>query len=107
LVSLVVSFSFMFVELASMMVESSCCCWVLWRTCWYLWRYFLWPTFHQGCDGSVGHSPAVDYLFTSLPQGGSDEFFSVMIAGKRRMSSNNSRSGSQIRMLQFRFLHSL
>jgi hypothetical protein len=29
---------------------------------------------HQGCDGSVGHSPAVDYLFTSLPQGGSDEF---------------------------------
>lgn len=74
LVSLVVSFSFMFVELASMMVESSCCCWVLWRTCWYLWRHFLQPTFHQGCDGSVGHSPAVDYLFTSLPQGGSDEF---------------------------------
>jgi len=29
---------------------------------------------HQGCDGSVGHSPAVDYCFTSLPQGGSDEF---------------------------------
>ncbi len=74
LVSLVVSFSFMFVELASMTVVSSCCCWVLWRTCWYLWRHFLQPTFHQGCDGSVGHSPAVDYLFTSLPQGGSDEF---------------------------------
>jgi hypothetical protein len=62
------------------------------------WRWWCCCSFM--CSNQLIH-------LTSCFRAQNHEFFIVgdgMDAGKQRMSSNNSRSASPIRMLQFRFL---